>query len=591
VPHKKLLSNPYFSLLAVSWKNSLPAYKRRYLLVYFLYFITYILGALFPLMYGWFISAIQHDTVSAFSNAWKYGAAYIGLTILIWMFHGPARIMERKLAFDISATFLENLVNSLVHHPLDWHKNHHSGSLINRLKKSYAGLRGFFDNGFIYFQTLIQLILSMSAMIFFSPLFGTISALLGIFSIWINLKFDKPFIRSLDKVNEQEHEVSAFLSDSLGNILTVIALRLESMIKSQLRSKIKLIYPGFRFNAIIGECKWFSANILIALIYAVTVIGYLYTNVKPGAPFPLGGMVALIGFVTQFTVAFNSFVLQYSNVVQFYSDVNAANMIGSDYNGNKGTDPGIGLPATWDVIEIKNLSFSYRDQQPAPLNEMDVSHLPENKTVLDSANLTLQRGKNIALLGHSGAGKSTILSLLRGLYAPDPDVFLILDGETKVDWAAIAEETTLFPQNPEIFENTILFNLTMGLDFEEQEIAQACRTACIDELIAGLPDGRNTLMQEKGLNISGGQKQRLALARGLLASKNSSILLLDEPTSSVDKSTEFDIYRNIIAFAKDKIVISTTHNPDLLEFFDQCLMVKGGIVFEIDRSLNPVILQ
>jgi len=585
---KKLINNPYFSLLSISWKNSLPAYKRRYLLVYFLYLITYILGALFPLLYGWFISAIQHDTAGVLSNTWKYGAAYIGLTFLIWVFHGPARIMERKLAFDISANFLDNLVNSLVHHPLDWHKKHHSGSLINRLKKAYTGLRGFFDNGFIYYQTLIQLLLSMGAMIFFAPLFGTISALLGMFSIWINLKFDKPFIRTLDSVNEQEHEVSALLSDSLGNILTVIALRLESIIKTQLRSKIKMIYPSFRSNAIIGECKWFSANMLIALIYVVTVVGYLYTNYKPGAVFPLGGMVALIGFVTQFTVAFNSFVLQYSNVVQFYSDVNAANLIQNDHSGKKGKEPQMGLPATWKAIEIKNLSFSYRDGQPAPGNEPDPLPLPDNKMVLNRVNLKLQRGKNIALLGHSGAGKSTILSLLRGLYCPDPGVFLILDDQTKADWAVIAEETTLFPQNPEIFENTVLFNLTMGLHFEEQEITRACRTACIDDLIAGLPDGLNTLLQEKGLNISGGQKQRLALARGLLASKNSSILLLDEPTSSVDKSTEFDIYRNIIAFTENKIVISTTHNPDLLGLFDQYLMVKGGNVFEIDRTLNPV---
>jgi ABC-type bacteriocin/lantibiotic exporter with double-glycine peptidase domain len=291
------------------------------------------------------------------------------------------------------------------------------------------------------------------------------------------------------------------------------------------------------------------------------VVGYLYTNAKPGVAFPLGGMVALIGFVTQFSVAYNMFVLQYSNVVQFYSDVNAANMINSGNMGKKGKDPVPGLPASWKMIEINNLSFSYGDQ---------------DRMVLSSVALKLERGKNIALLGHSGAGKSTILSLLRGLYSPDPEVSLIVDEEKKADWEAIAEETTLFPQNPEIFENTILFNLTMGLHFEEAEIVGACRAACIDDLIAGLPDGRNTLMQEKGLNISGGQKQRLALARGLLASKNSNILLLDEPTSSVDKLTELDIYRNIIAFAKNKIVISTTHNPDLLGLFDQCLMVKGG---------------
>lgn len=544
------------------------------------------MAALFPILYGWFVNAVQSDAYNALTNAWKYVAAYFGLTLLMWAFHGPARIMERKIAFDIGVRFLDHLMNRLVHHPINWHKHQHTGSLVSRLKKAHTGLRSFFNNGFVYFQTIMQLVISMTAMVFFSPLFGCIAILLGFFSIWINFKLDQPYIKSLSRINEGENSISASLSDNLSNILTVVTLRIERLIRSQLQSKLMMTYPDFRYNAIVGEYKWFVANILVALIYIVMVMGYVYTNYNDGEAFPLGGLVTLLGFVIQFTAAFNAIVLQYSNIVQYYTDVIGSDIIREEYLTGRMEIKKPSLSPRWKKIEVRDISFGYTgtgdSQYEVPSQNMN----EESKTILEGISLKIERGKSIALIGRNGTGKSTLLALLRGLYEPNSGAYIMVDNNIRLDLKEVAEVTTLFPQHPEIFENTALFNITMGLPFEKDEIDEACRIACIDTLKDQLPEGWATFIQERGMNLSGGQKQRIALARGILASKNSDILLLDEPTSGVDKATEHSIYKNIMTMPgkQNKAIISIVHNLQLLPYFDYCLMIKGGKIIEVDPA-------
>ena len=117
----------------------------------------------------------------------------------------------------------------------------------------------------------------------------------------------------------------------------------------------------------------------------------------------------------------------------------------------------------------------------------------------------------------------------------------------------------VFPQEPEIFENTIEYNITLGLPFEESDILQVCDVAQFTDVIKQLPNGLQSNIQEKGVNLSGGQKQRLALARGVLAARSSQIILLDEPTSSVDPKTEVLIYQQLFKEFEGKAVLSTLH--------------------------------
>src|SRR5690606_10441611 len=176
---------------------------------------------------------------------------------------------------------------------------------------------------------------------------------------------------------------------------------------------------------------------------------------------------------------------------------------------------------------------------------------------LHDVNLTLRRGENIALIGTSGAGKSTLLTLLRALRAPER-VEVRIDG-APAPFAALAQLTTLIPQDPEVFENTMRFNVSFGLDVPDTDVYRALSLAEFLPVLMQMPQELETDIREKGVNLSVGQRQRLALARGIFAAEQSDIVLLDEPTSSVDLMTEAKIFKNLFAHFKDKTIVATLH--------------------------------
>lgn len=562
------MPNPYISLLRTAWRYARHE-RKRYVFIYSLFLIANIIFAMNPILFGWFIGKIQQDTEQVFYYAFLYAIAYFTMKLVEWCFHGPARVMERKLAFNLSRNFLQERYHQALHLPVKWHQDHHSGSTINRIRKAYEALKEFFDEGFKYIHALSKFVFSVIAMVWFSPLFGGIGILLGILTIWLIMKFDKPFIRTLNEVNEKEHVVSSTLFDSLSNIMTVITLRLEKSMESGLLAKVQQIYRPFRKNALINEWKWFVADMLVTLIYVVIAAGYIYQHWEPGKVFQVAGLVTLLGFVHQFTSVFHDVAWQYTEVVQFNTHVETAGNITEAFNEQHRPDMPSDLPENWQTIGIGNLNFSHRDQY-------DDSHAPQS---LHQLNLRIQRGKRIALIGESGSGKSTLLSLLRGLYNPEPGMELSVDGKP-YELAGLNETVTLFPQEPEIFENTIAYNITLGLPFPDEEIMSVSESAHFSEVIHQLPKGLESDIREKGVNLSGGQKQRLALARGILAARDSDVVLLDEPTSSVDPKTEAMIYEKIFSAFADKAVISSMHRLHLLNRFDYVYVLHQGRIID-----------
>ena len=185
----------------------------------------------------------------------------------------------------------------------------------------------------------------------------------------------------------------------------------------------------------------------------------------------------------------------------------------------------------------------------------------------------------IGITGSFGSGKSTVLTLLRGLYNPDRGNIYV-DGK-KMDhgFARLKKHVTLIPQDPEIFNDTIKNNITMGTRRRNEEVEEAIDMAQLAKVIKKLENGVDTNVLEKGVSLSGGEKQRLSLARGLLAAKRSEIVLLDEPTSSVDSENEMKIHDNIFSKFRGKTIISSIHRLHLLDRFDYIyLFEKGRIV-------------
>lgn len=562
------MNNPYFSLLSTAWKYARHE-RKRFVLIYFMFVVANIIVAINPLFYGWFVTELQEQGTAVLDTAWIYALGYMGLRLLEWCMHGPARVMEQQLAFNVSRNFQEELYGNILSLPVQWHQANHSGATISKSRKAHEALRSFFQNGFIYLYSFGKFLFSFGAMIYFSPIFGSIGIALGVLTILIIVAFDRVFIRSLREVNDREHHVSSTLFDMLSNIRTVITLRLEKVIHSAFLQRLGEVFPPYKKNATVNEWKWFTAQMMIAMIYAVIVLGYVYQNWVPGETFQIGGLIILIGYVTQFTSVFNDIASQYSQIVKFHTDVQNVREIEKAFSGMPERREEQSLPSDWKSIDIKGLNFLREEQIPG-----------ERRTGLFDLSMRVSRGEKIALIGESGSGKSTLLALLRGLHDPLPGTSVTVDDKWPASLGHISSTVTLFPQEPEIFENTILYNLTLGLSFSREEVMKACDEAGFTDVLQKLPQGLDTMIQEKGVNLSGGQRQRLALARGILAAQNSEIILMDEPTSSVDPRTEKLIYANMFEAFKGKLIISSLHRLHLLTQFDYIYILRNGQVVD-----------
>ncbi len=563
------MKNPYFSLLRTSWHYAREQ-RGRYLFIYGLFIVAQGIFSLGPLLYGWFINALQQDGLRVLESTWLYAAGYLAIRLTMWGFHFPARVMERDMAFAISRNFLQERYHQTLQLPVRWHQDNHSGATINRIRKAYESLRSFFENGFEYLQTAFQFVFSFGAMLYFSPLFGLIAVMLGALTIWTIVLFDKPMIKAIDETNEREHTLSSTLFDTLSNIVTVITLRLEKQMETSLGQKIAAIFPPFRRQIRINERKWFVADMLVQLIYVVMTVGYVYQHYQPGQVFLLGGLVALLSYVNQFTEVFHNVAYLYNQVVQHNTNVQTANNIATAYAEYHRPDAVTPLPVGWQTLDLNKLTFTHQTEQST------AEHSPTTRPGLADLAIRLRRGHRVAFIGESGSGKSTLLALLRGLYEPEAGASIWVDGRPVDDFGTVSETITLFPQEPEIFENTIRYNITLGLPFDETEVEAVCQAAYFSDVIAQLPNGLDSDIKEKGVNLSGGQKQRLALARGILAARDSDIVLFDEPTSSVDPKTEAAIYDNLFAAFADKAVVSTLHRLHLLPRFDYVYIMQHG---------------
>jgi len=320
----------------------------------------------------------------------------------------------------------------------------------------------------------------------------------------------------------------------------------------------------------------------------VVVLGYVYGNYKAGEIFYLGGLAALLGFVNQFTNAFTRIAQAYTDIVGYNTDVGTIKNIEDAYLLDHRKEGQGSLPGNWRTIKIDHLNFNYDRirltadnalADPVIHRHIRLSQPVQRHVGISDVHLHFKRGQKIALIGESGSGKSTLLALLRSLYLPLPGFALTVDDKL-CEWTTMSDGVTLFPQQPEIFENTILHNITPGLPFSEQEILEICEVVCLADLINQLPQGLEANIQENGINLSIGQKQRLALARGVLASRSSSIVLLDEPTSSIDLQTEIEIHKRLFAAFADKLIISSLHGLHLLNLFDYGYVLHQGRIIE-----------
>ncbi|HIQ27865.1 MAG TPA: ABC transporter ATP-binding protein [Sulfurovum sp.] len=214
-------------------------------------------------------------------------------------------------------------------------------------------------------------------------------------------------------------------------------------------------------------------------------------------------------------------------------------------------------------IEIKNLSFSYQ----------------KNKSILTNINMQIPEASKVAIVGASGSGKTTLSNILVGFYPVDVgEIFYAGVSNKDLQLSTIRENIHLILQHPKLFNDTMLFNLTLGKSYSDEKVQEALRIAQLDAVIANLDLGLETLVGKDGIKLSGGQRQRVAIARMILS--NPKVVIFDESTSALDVHTELKLFEALKDFLYDKTVITIAHRLSTIKSAEFIYVLEDGHVVD-----------
>ncbi len=546
---------------------------RGWLVTYLVMFaIAQAIELIEPYVIGKVLNAVQAN-VGAGADAkklWHDVCFYVGIwfaiTPTVWLFHGPGRVIERKVAYHIKANYKRHLVKLLTALPLQWHRDHHSGESIDKINRASNALYAFFDQSFFASYMLFRFLGAQIVLFYFMPSAGGIALASTVITVVLVYLFDRFLYRQYKELNRFENRASAAIQDYVTNIGTVITLRLEGRVLSDVKRRLMAAHSLYMKNVTVHELKWFLSNVLIVGMSCVILIWYVHDQIASHRVILAGTFYTLFEYLHRIGDSFFNFTEVCGTFVGQTADVQGAETIVQSISGEAALVQH-NLPEHWKTVNVSGLHFRYEDE------EHRLHHL-------DDVSISLEMGKSIAFTGASGSGKTTLLSLLRGIQSADR-VIVSSDGMTLPGQLRhLASTTTLIPQNPELFANTIRFNITFGLDADDADLKRIIEMARFDSVLARLPRGLESNLAEKGLNLSGGEKQRLALARGLFFARDSNIILMDEPTSSVDALNERLIYTSLLDEFADRCIISSVHKLHLLDMFDYVYYFADGRVIE-----------
>jgi ABC-type multidrug transport system fused ATPase/permease subunit len=336
------------------------------------------------------------------------------------------------------------------------------------------------------------------------------------------------------------------------------------------------VFEPLKRAIVLNEAKWCTVDIASKALSCLLVALFAYLAArKVGGPaaqatLMLGSVYMVWEYASQAGGVVSAVASHFQTFARQHADYSSADLIRQTPVADH-SEGSVMAQQAWRRCEIRELTFTHAAARGTG-------------PTLDHVMLSLERGKRYALIGGSGSGKSTLLRALAGLYEAERIVVDQSDGPAIMSNVEAAKflraTTTLIPQDAEVFEGSLAENLGLCESLvgtpSSEDYLRAIDVARVSEFVEPTMDGLNVTVAERAANWSGGQRARVALARGVLAATGSSLVLLDEPTASLDPRTEGLVYDNLFAAFSDACVISSVHRLNLLDRFDEVLVMHNG---------------
>jgi subfamily B ATP-binding cassette protein MsbA len=545
-------------------------FASKYLLEIVIAFFLLILVAATASVYPYLIQLVFDGLLDNQNNNWivlPFIIAVVAIIRGIAMFFQIKQVS--KISLSISVDIQKKLSKHLINSDLITLNKFSSGNHVSRIMNDVILIRDGFErsiNNLI--RDTLTIIALMSYLIWLDWLLSILVFIIYPIALKPIFKIGKKQNTVATALQEQMETVTSTLTEMLQGIRMVKSYNLE---KIEIKRSENVLNELFKrmYNLVIGRAKVLPILEILGGVAAACVIGLASYRVAIGelSPGSVVGYVTALLMIAQPARALGTFntVLQeaLSALDRIYIQIGILPKINSltsapNLKLNKNKPPS---------IIFKNINFSYN----------------QKSKVLDDINFSIEGGTNVALVGQSGAGKSSIINLISRFYDPSSGKILINNQEiTKVDIVSLRNSISLVSQDTIIYNKSFLENIKFGkLEATEKEIIKAAKNADIHNFISASSLGYETIVGEGGNNLSGGQKQRISIARAIL--KDAPILLLDEATSSLDAETENQISKTLSNVAKNKTTITVTHKLSNVVYADQIILFSKGKLVDIGK--------
>jgi ABC-type multidrug transport system fused ATPase/permease subunit len=514
-----------------------------------------------PFIWADIVNTVQREGVSKGNISHLIGLLVLIVIIefLFWSLHGPARVLERSTAFKVRINYRRYMLGGIMNLPMPWHVDHHSGDTIDKVEKGSTALYNFAEDSFEVIYSVVQLLTCYLMLAYVSPWASLIVLVTLSLSVMVTMYFDKQLVPQYQTLSRSENKVSRHVFDAISNISTVIILRAERLIFRSIMQQVEEPYELDKKTNRISETKWFINSVICKFTTACVLSAYFVGQLRTNDAVMAGTIVLLMTYLRRVEDVYFRFTGMYSDIVKRRARLANAEEVASDFTGV--TVDNHVLPINWKEINVQGLHFRYNADTKHPLRDIS---------------LRIKRGERIAVVGRSGSGKSSMFRVINSLYIPQ-SLTLTVDGKKiPQGFSGISSATTLVPQDPEIFNETIEHNITLGEEYPQDRIERCVDVTCFTDVVASLPKGYQSSVNEKGVDLSGGEKQRLALARALIVAMDKDIVLLDEPTSSLDAATQERVHAGIGRLFNGKTIIWSIHGLHSLHHFDRVIVFHEG---------------
>jgi ATP-binding cassette subfamily B protein len=534
----------------------LRPYRRGVIVSFVLAAVAMGTGVLIPFLVGRTIDEIRKGE----TNLWPLAFAILGAGLVRLVFSVARRLIAGRVSLGVEYDLRNRMYKHLQSLELAFFDEQQTGQLMSRSTVDLQAVRFFLGYGLIFIlQSLVTIVVAAAVMLALNVELGLLALAPGPLIFWVAFRYGRKNRPASQEVQQRIAELTAEVEENVGGIRLVKAFAREERQLGRVRDRAQRVFEqsmvSTRLRAFYNPFIGFLPNLGLIVVLIVGGRQAIRGQITVGEFVAFYGYVqVLVGPVRMLGIALGMAQRAVASGARVFEVLDRQ----PEMTVPAGAPP---LPAGDGHVELRDVSFTY---------------VGADEPVLDGLELDVPAGRTIALVGGTGSGKSTLVSLLPRLYDPSAGSVWI-DGAdvSQVQLESLRSQVGLVSDDPFLFSDTIRNNIAYArADASQEVIEDAARRADIHDFIVSMPDGYDTLVGERGVTLSGGQRQRVAIARALVMDPR--VLILDDATSSVDATTEAAIKRALRELMEGRTTFIIGHRLSTIALAVEIVVLEGG---------------